>query len=103
MKPKKVVEKPYPSANMKLVFLLFIIISVCAIGIIVGAVSLFDGSNEIIVNDNDSFVSIDDLIDTIISNQTIANESMNTSVAEDVNLTVPSAEVQNLTNESIIT
>ena len=102
MKPKKVVEKPYPSANMKLVFLLFIIISVCAIGIIVGAVSLFDGSNEIIVNDNDSFVSIDDLIDTIISNQTIANESMNTSVAEDVNLTVPSAEVQNLTNESIL-
>lgn len=102
MKPKKVVEKPYPSANMKLVFLLFIIISVCAIGIIVGAVSLFDGSNEIIVNDNDSFVSIDDLIDTIISNQTIANESMNTSVVEDVNLTVPSAEVQNLTNESIL-
>ena len=102
MKPKKVVEKPYPSANMKLVFLLFIIISVCAIGIIVGAVSLFDGSNEIIVNDNDSFVSIDDLINIIITNETSTNESTNMSLDEDVNLTVPSAEVQNLTNESIL-
>lgn len=87
---------------MKLVFLLFIIISVCAIGIIVGAVSLFDGSDEIIVNTNESFVSIDDLINTIITNETSTNESTNMSLDEDVNLTVPSAEVQNLTNESIL-
>jgi hypothetical protein len=47
-------ERPYPSANMKLIFLLFVIVSLCAVGIVIGGVSLIDTLNN---NDSNTFTN----------------------------------------------